>query len=82
MIILKNTKKFLPLNKDFDAFGDVLQPINKNTMMNYAPNNVNKQLNQNGGDKSDPKVLSTDLDSSLAQLADNLDINYKNKNFQ
>lgn len=67
---------------DFDAFGDVLQPINKNTMMNYAPNNVNKQLNQNGGDKSDPKVLSTDLDSSLAQLADNLDINYKNKNFQ
>jgi hypothetical protein len=53
-------------------------------MMNSATNNANKQINQNGADNKngEQKVLSTDLDSSLAQLADNLDINYKNKNFQ
>ncbi len=34
--------------------------------------------NQNG----EQKILSTDLESSLASLASNLDINRKNNNFQ
>lgn len=41
-----------------------------------------KQSNGNLAEKSqDSKILSKDLDSSLAQLADNLDINNKNKTF-
>jgi len=64
---------------EFDAFGDVLQPSNRNAVLNPA---ANKQLNGADNKNGDQKVLSTDLDSSLAQLADNLDINYKNKNFQ
>ena len=66
---------------EFDAFGDVLQPTS--TVLNpVAP--ISKQ--QNGGattpNSSEQKILSTNLDASLASLANNLDINYKNNNFQ
>ncbi len=59
---------------DFDAFGDVLKPIGGSDMNK-------QQSNGNLSDKSQDKLFAKDLDSSLAQLADNLDINYKNKAF-
>jgi hypothetical protein len=67
----------------FDAFGDVLQPTS--TVLNPMGN---RPINGNdqGGNKTptglDQKILSTNLDASLASLANNLDINYKNNNFQ
>jgi len=58
-----------------------LQPTS--TVLNPAPS-INKQAN--GGaitpNSSEQKILSTNLDASLASLANNLDINYKNNNFQ
>jgi hypothetical protein len=59
-----------------------MQPTNKTSVLN--PIN-GKQSNSNLLDKnglSAEKILSTDLDSSLASLANNLDINHKNNNFQ
>ena len=56
-------------------------PTNKN-VLNPVVSSINKLPNPNGVDKADQKILSTDLESSLASLADNLDINHKNKNFQ
>jgi len=58
-----------------------LQPTS--TILNPASSN-NKQAN--GGsitpNSSEQKILTTNLDASLASLANNLDINYKNNNFQ
>jgi hypothetical protein len=56
--------------------------VNKNAVLNPISNNINKQPNGADNKNGEQKILSTDLDSSLASLADNLDINYKNKNFQ
>lgn len=77
---LSNPMMPLNNNQKFDAFGDVIQPnVSNGNMLNP----MNKQSNGNLADRSqqDAKVLSKDLDSSLAQLADNLDINNKNKTF-
>ncbi len=64
---------------EFDAFGDVLKPISNEPSL---LNSMNKQSNGSLSDKSqETKLFSKDLDSSLAQLADNLDINNKNKTF-
>ncbi|CAF0851421.1 unnamed protein product [Brachionus calyciflorus] len=64
---------------EFDAFGDVLQPTNTNsTILNPISTNIKPIENKNG---LDSKIISNDLESSLASLADNLDINSKNKNF-
>lgn len=67
-------------NIEFDAFGDVLQPTTNILMLNQAQSKpvISNGMTQNG----DQKILSTDLESSLASLADNLDINRKNNNFQ
>ncbi|RNA42078.1 phosphatidylinositol-binding clathrin assembly -like isoform X1 [Brachionus plicatilis] len=62
------------ISDSFDAFGDVLQPINP-----AAP--VLNPSNKTTENKSDAKIISNDLESSLASLADNLDINGKNKGF-
>jgi hypothetical protein len=73
----------LDFTSEFDAFGDVLQPTS--TVLNPMGN---RPINGNdqGGNKTptglDQKILSTNLDASLASLANNLDINYKNNNFQ
>ena len=56
-------------------------PTNKN-VLNPVSSSTSKLPNLNGVDKTEQKILSTDLESSLASLADNLDINHKNKNFQ
>lgn len=91
LFLAKNLNKFEINLKifsilEFDAFGDVLQP-NKNGSILNPTSTSSKPSNQNGIDllnskNGDQKILSTDLESSLASLADNLDINYKNKNFQ
>ncbi len=71
---------------EFDAFGDVLRPTVANSSV-LQPMQMNKQPTTaaatltSGGD-GDKRMLSTDLESSLASLADNLDINRKNNNFQ
>ena len=70
---------------EFDAFGDVMQPTNKSTTAMSNSSSMSRPTNAGQGDKStgqDQKILSTDLDMSLASLANNLDINYKNNNFQ
>lgn len=60
---------------EFDAFGDILQPTNSNLKQTLGNKSVtNSDITQIG----DQKILSTDLESSLASLADNLDINRKN----
>lgn len=70
----------ISIKLEFDAFGDVLKPTNNNEAGLLNP--MNKQSNGNLADRSqDTKLFSKDLDSSLAQLADNLDINNKNKTF-
>ena len=77
---------------EFDAFGDVLKPTVGGQMQQQQANNFMKPLNSsniinsgnnnNGAEAGDKRILSTDLESSLASLADNLDINRKNNNFQ
>jgi hypothetical protein len=64
--------------KDFDAYGDVLQPTNVLTANNA--NGTNRSTTNLADNKDQAKIFSNDLDSSLASLADNLAIN-KNKNF-
>lgn len=65
---------------DFDAFGDVLQPMSNNIMQ---PTNAGAaKAPSTNGTNGDQKFLSTDLESSLASLASNLDINPKYNNFQ
>ena len=82
MLYLTTIREIFYILKEFDAFGDVMQPTS--TAVNPLAAN-NKQAN-GGGDKtpitSEQKILSTNLDASLASLANNLDINYKNNNFQ
>lgn len=70
---------------EFDAFGDVMQPTSN--IMQPMSASMGQQAkpvaNTNGSAiqiSSEQKILSTDLESSLASLADNLDINRKNNN--
>ncbi len=53
-----------------------MQPISANGSQ-IKPQTPTNEINSK--QNKDKKVLSTDIDSSLASLADNLDINYKNK---
>lgn len=60
---------------------NVMQPMN--AMMNQQTKAVpSAAATTNGSSQigSEQKILSTDLESSLASLADNLDINRKNNN--
>lgn len=62
---------------EFDAFGnDILKPMsNGSNVLKPQNTGINENKAQSGA-----KILSTDLDSTLASLADNLDI--KSKGFQ
>lgn len=65
---------------EFDAFGDILQPTSASgAILNPTSNKPN-----NNSDKTptDSKIISKDLDSSLASLADNLDIKGRGFNSQ
>jgi hypothetical protein len=80
IIFLILTSNELFIIKEFDAFGDVLQPTTKTSVLNPTNTKSNSNLADKNG--TEQKILSTDLDSSLASLANNLDINHKNNNFQ
>ncbi|XP_045462053.1 phosphatidylinositol-binding clathrin assembly protein LAP-like isoform X2 [Harmonia axyridis] len=71
---------------NFDGLGGVLQPMSAGNGMNSFNNNMNSpspinnnaknQFNTNGNNNSDGgKLVSGDLESSLASLAENLTIN-------
>lgn len=61
----------------FDALGGVLQPTNSNgEKTNNGPQNLNGNgLNNNNNQQTTNGLLTGDLESSLASLAENLTIN-------
>lgn len=63
----------------FDALGGVLQPMplagNQNNQNNQASNNNNNNNNNIQEQQSGSALLTGDLESSLASLAQNLSIN-------
>ncbi|XP_065161586.1 phosphatidylinositol-binding clathrin assembly protein LAP-like isoform X5 [Atheta coriaria] len=66
-------------NSGFDALGGVLQPMplagNQNNQNNQASNNNNNNNNNIQEQQSGSALLTGDLESSLASLAQNLSIN-------
>lgn len=67
---------------EFDAFGDVLQPMSNNIMQPINASAAKAPATNGTNPSGEQKFLSTDLESSLASLASNLDINPKYNNFQ